>query len=106
MIYPAAFNPTTGPLHWDLLQRARAVDNQIYIIMCSPARATEGDGYKAWGYSGVTNPMGKIVAQLDEKEGILFVDIDVDEIIKARAGIPVTRQRRFDVYPDVASGLP
>ncbi|SCV71822.1 BQ2448_4516 [Microbotryum intermedium] len=101
MIYPAAFNCTTGPLHWDLLQRARAVDNQIYIVMCSPARATGGDGYKAWGYSGVTDPMGKIVAQLEEKEGVLFVDIDMDLINKARAGIPVTVQRRFDVYSDV-----
>ncbi|KAK4699677.1 omega-amidase, partial [Phenoliferia sp. Uapishka_3] len=103
MIYPAAFNTTTGPLHWDLLQRARAIDNQMFIVMCSPARATSGDGYKAWGYSGVTNPMGKIVAQLDEKEGILFVDIDVAEVDKARAGIPVTVQRRFDVYPDISA---
>ncbi|KAM0752754.1 carbon-nitrogen hydrolase [Meredithblackwellia eburnea MCA 4105] len=103
MIYPAAFNTTTGPLHWDILTKGRAVDNQMYIIMCSPARATSGDGYKAWGYSGVTNPMGKIVAQLDEKEGILFADIDVEEINKARAGIPVTIQRRFDVYPNVAA---
>ncbi|KDE08786.1 hypothetical protein MVLG_00892 [Microbotryum lychnidis-dioicae p1A1 Lamole] len=101
MIYPAAFNCTTGPLHWDLLQRARAVDNQFYIVMCSPARATDGDGYKAWGYSGVTDPMGKIVAQMEEKEGILFADIDMDVINKARAGIPVTVQRRFDVYSDV-----
>ncbi|ORY81765.1 carbon-nitrogen hydrolase [Leucosporidium creatinivorum] len=98
MIYPAAFNTTTGPLHWDLLQRARAVDNQFYVIMCSPARATSGDGYKAWGYSGVTDPSGKIVAQLEEKEGILFAEIDVEAIAKARAGIPVTVQRRFDVY--------
>lgn len=56
MIFPAAFNTTTGPLHWDLLQRARAVDNQIYVAMASPARATEGDGYKAYGYSSVWDP--------------------------------------------------
>jgi predicted amidohydrolase len=57
MLYPAAFNLTTGPLHWDLLQRARAVDQQIYVGMCSPARATSGEGYKAWGFSGVSDPM-------------------------------------------------
>ncbi len=56
MVYPAAFNLTTGPLHWDLLQRGRANDNQIYIVMCSPARAMGGEGYVAWGYSGVTDP--------------------------------------------------
>ncbi|GAA5948153.1 hypothetical protein JCM3765_007131 [Sporobolomyces pararoseus] len=102
MLYPAAFNLTTGPLHWDLLQRGRAVDQQMYVGMCSPARATSGDGYKAWGFSGVSDPMGKFVAQLDEKEGIAFVDIDLSVIDKARAGIPVTVQRRFDVYEDVA----
>ncbi|GAA5856072.1 hypothetical protein JCM9279_006497 [Rhodotorula babjevae] len=102
MIYPAAFNTTTGPLHWDLVQRARAVDNQIYVGMCSPARATEGDGYKAWGHSSLFDPMGKTVGQLEEKEDILFVDLDPEVINKARAGIPVTVQRRFDVYADVS----
>ncbi|BGP40449.1 Omega-amidase nit3 [Rhodotorula kratochvilovae] len=106
MIYPAAFNMTTGPLHWDLLQRARAIDNQIYVAMCSPARATEGDGYKAWGHSGLFDPMGKSVDQLEEKEGILFVDIKPEVIDKARAGIPVTVQRRFDVYADIAKVAP
>ncbi|GAA5944150.1 hypothetical protein JCM3775_001081 [Rhodotorula graminis] len=102
MIYPAAFNTTTGPLHWDLVQRARAVDNQIYVGMCSPARATEGDGYKAWGHSSLFDPMGKTVGQLEEKEDILFVDLDPEVVNKARAGIPVTVQRRFDVYADVS----
>ena len=76
MIYPGAFNLSTGPLHWDLLMRARyifmpsasirfadvartyrATDNQMYVALCSPARATTGDGYKAWGFSGVADPM-------------------------------------------------
>ncbi|GAA5925467.1 putative hydrolase [Sporobolomyces koalae] len=105
MLYPAAFNLTTGPLHWDLLQRSRAVDQQMYVGMCSPARATSGDGYKAWGHSGVSDPMGKFVSQLDEKEGIAFVDIELATIDKARAGIPVTVQRRFDVYADVANDV-
>lgn len=102
MVYPGAFNTTTGPLHWDLLQRARAVDNQLYVIMCSPARSSNKDDYQAWGYSGVTNPMGKIVAQLDEKPGALSERISVEDINKTRMGIPVSVQRRFDVYPDVA----
>ncbi|GAA6008219.1 hypothetical protein JCM11491_001933 [Sporobolomyces phaffii] len=102
MLYPSAFNLTTGPLHWDLLQRSRAVDQQMYVGMCSPARATSGDGYKAWGYSGVSDPMGKFVEQLKETEGIAFVDVDMSVIDKARAAIPVTIQRRFDVYEDIA----
>lgn len=37
-VYPGAFNLTTGPLHWEVLARGRAVDNQVYVAMCSPAR--------------------------------------------------------------------
>lgn len=106
MIYPAAFNLVTGPVHWDLVQRARAVDNQIFVGMCSPARATSGDGYKAWGHSSVFDPMGKCLQQLDEKEGILFADIEMDTLNSARAGIPVAVQRRFDVYADVSKVAP
>jgi predicted amidohydrolase len=55
MIYPGAFNMTTGPLHWELLQRARAVDNQMYVAACSPARDLEAS-YHAWGHSTVVDP--------------------------------------------------
>lgn len=48
LIYPAAFNMTTGPLHWELLQRARANDLQLYVATISPARDTDAE-YVAWG---------------------------------------------------------
>jgi len=101
MIYPGAFNTTTGPTYWELLQRARAVDNQIYVAMCSPARAKEG--YPAWGHSMLVDPSGKVQTELDEKEGIAFGEVDIDFINKTRQGIPITVQRRFDCYPDVAA---
>ncbi|KAH8920566.1 carbon-nitrogen hydrolase [Atractiella rhizophila] len=106
MIYPGAFNMTTGPLHWELLARARAVDNQIYSILCSVARnesPKEGD-YIAWGHSMVVDPYGKVVTEADEKECIIYADIDYETINKIRTGIPVTSQRRFEVYKDVAEG--
>lgn len=102
MIYPGAFNLTTGPLHWELLQRARAVDNLIYVATCSPALNPSSD-YKAWGHSSIVEPMGRVIATTDEKESIVFGRIDIDELIKARKGIPITTQRRFDVYPDVSN---
>jgi omega-amidase len=55
MIFPSAFNLTTGPLHWELLARARAVDNQVYVAVCSPARNLEAS-YHAWGHSTVVDP--------------------------------------------------
>jgi len=101
LIYPGAFNMTTGPLHWELLQRARAVDNQVFVAMCSPARDLTA-GYHAWGHSMVVDPMAKVIGEADEKEAIIFAYIDPQLFEKARGGIPVTMQRRFDVYPDVS----
>ncbi|KAF5372975.1 hypothetical protein D9758_001777 [Tetrapyrgos nigripes] len=100
LIYPGAFNLTTGPLHWELLQRARAVDNQVYFAMCSPARDMSA-GYHAWGHSMVVDPMAKVLGEAQDGEEIVYVDIDPETFDSARAGIPVTQQRRFDVYPDV-----
>ncbi|CAE6516675.1 unnamed protein product [Rhizoctonia solani] len=102
MLYPGAFNLTTGPLHWELLQRARAVDNQIYVAMCSPARDMSA-GYHAWGHSMVVDPMGKVISTTEHEEAIVHADIDPEMMRKTRSGIPVTVQRRFDVYPDVSS---
>ncbi|KAK7043726.1 Omega-amidase nit3 [Paramarasmius palmivorus] len=74
LIYPGAFNMTTGPLHWELLNRTRAVDNQVYFSMCSPARDLTA-GYHAWGHSMVVDPMGKILAEAQDGEEIIYVDI-------------------------------
>ncbi|KAH7889817.1 carbon-nitrogen hydrolase [Phlebopus sp. FC_14] len=101
VIYPGAFNTTTGPLHWSLLQRSRAVDNQVFFSMCSPAR-DEKAGYQAWGHSMVVDPFGKILDEAREGECIIQVHIDPTTFNEARASIPVTTQRRFDVYSDVS----
>ena len=97
LAYPSAFNMTTGPLHWDLLARGRAVDTQSYVMMCSPARDEHGS-YVAYGHSVVVDPWGKVVAQLDEKEGVLMADIDLGKCDQVRAAIPTKDQKRFDLY--------
>lgn len=101
MIYPGAFNMTTGPLHWDLLQRARATDNQFYVAACSPARDANA-GYNAWGHSSIVNPKGQVIATTEEHEDIVYADIVIKEIEEVRRNIPVYTQRRWDVYDDVA----
>jgi predicted amidohydrolase len=70
LVYPGAFNTTTGPLHWRLLGQGRAVDNQVYVAMCSPAR-DESAAYKAWGHSLVADPMGKVMGEAGEGEDIM-----------------------------------
>ncbi|CEP16397.1 hypothetical protein [Parasitella parasitica] len=101
MIYPGAFNMTTGPLHWELLQRARAVDNQIYVAACAPARDNNAN-YVAWGHSTVVDPKGNVVATCEEKETIVYADIDPEQIKSTRQYIPLYHQRRFDIYGDVS----
>lgn len=101
MFYPGAFNLTTGPLHWHLLARSRAVDNQLFTVLCSPARDVEGGGYQAYGHSLVADPQGNIIAEGGEGEEIVFALLDKDLLPKAREGIPVHYQRRFDIYRDI-----
>ncbi|KAH7921489.1 carbon-nitrogen hydrolase [Leucogyrophana mollusca] len=101
LIYPGAFNLTTGPLHWKLLQQARAVDNQVFFSMCSPARDMTA-GYHAWGHSMAVDPLGAVLAEAEHSETIVHVRVDPKVFQEARAGIPVSTQRRFDVYPDIS----
>lgn len=100
MLYPGAFNTTTGPMAWELLLRARAVDNQVYTVGCSPARPTEG--YPAWGHSTVVDPVAQIAATCDEKETIVWTTLDPERVREVRKTVPVATQRRFDAYPNVA----
>ncbi|RJE24172.1 Nitrilase family protein Nit3 [Aspergillus sclerotialis] len=101
LVYPGAFNLTTGPLHWTLLARARATDNQVYVAMCSPARDMNAT-YHAYGHSLVADPAAKVMAEAEDKEDIVYADLDNDTITSTRTGIPIYTQRRFDLYPDVS----
>ncbi|KAJ8926058.1 hypothetical protein NQ315_009913 [Exocentrus adspersus] len=99
LIYPGAFNMTTGPIHWELLQRGRALDNQVYVFAISPARNEQG--YIAWGHSQVTDPWGKVTAQAGHGEEIVYDDVNLEECDKIRQQIPIFSQRRTDVYDTV-----
>ncbi|KAJ2083534.1 Omega-amidase nit3 [Coemansia sp. RSA 988] len=100
MIYPGAFNTTTGPLHWELLLRARAMDNQIFTAACSPARDLSAT-YHAWGHSTIVDPYARVLATTEEAEDIVYSDLDMDLVDEVRRSVPVNTQRRFDLYPDV-----
>ncbi|MED6260592.1 Carbon-nitrogen hydrolase [Ataeniobius toweri] len=97
LVYPGAFNMTTGPAHWELLQRGRAVDNQVYVATASPAR-DEAASYVAWGHSTVVNPWGEVIAKSGPEETIIYADIDLQYLADIRQQIPITSQRRDDLY--------
>ena len=85
---PAAFNMTTGPAHWETLFRSRALDQQIYVLGCSPAR-DEDASYVAYGHSILTDPWGRVLEELDEKEGLLSARIDFAHLEAVRQQIPL-----------------
>ena len=94
---PAAFNMTTGPAHWELSFRTRALDNQIYMVGCAPARDVSA-GYISWGHSIVTDPWGRVTGMLDENEGILLAELDMDYEEQVREELPLLKSRRKDIY--------
>lgn len=96
-IIPAGFNRTTGPLHWDLIMRSRAVDNQVFVLAAGSA-FNPHTSYQAWGHSMIVDPWGKIIAQTGDNEDIVLAELDLDEIDKVRREIPVLKHRREDVY--------
>ena len=77
------------------------MDNQVYVAMCSPARDMSAT-YHAWGHSLVANPMAEVLVETEEGEDIVYAEMEGAKIEEARKGIPITTQRRFDVYPDVS----
>ena len=94
---PAAFNMTTGPAHWELLFRQRAVDNQCFTIGVSPAR-DETAGYVAYGNSLAVDPWGTVLCRAGGEETILYADLDLERIDAIRAQLPILSARRTDLY--------
>jgi len=99
LLYPGAFNVVTGPAHWELLQRARAVDNHCFVATCSPARdEAPGAGYVAWGHSTVVSPWGEVLQKAAEGQEVIFADLDLAEAAAVRRNIPCWTQKRPDLY--------
>ena len=96
ILVPAAFNQTTGPAHWEIMFRQRAVENQVYAVGTAPARF--GDGYQSWGHSIAVGPWGNVLYQADEGESLQTAALDLGEVERVRRELPLLRHRRTDVY--------
>ena len=96
-IIPAAFNMTTGPAHWELTLRARAVDNQVYVLACAPSRDEKGS-YVSYGNSLAVSPWGNVLGRLDAEAGILFAELDTEHVAAIRSQLPLLSARRSDLY--------
>lgn len=97
IVIPAAFNMTTGPAHWDMVFRCRAVDNQVYVVAASPARNTAAS-YVVYGHSMIVDPWGDVVVRAGHGEQVISADILSERISRVRQELPLLEHRRNDLY--------
>ncbi|MDA1370199.1 MAG: carbon-nitrogen hydrolase family protein [Proteobacteria bacterium] len=91
---PAAFTAVTGEAHWETLLRARAIENQCYVIAAAQG-GRHNEKRETWGHSMVIDPWGSILSQIDKGEGIALAEIDLDYLNKIRAKMPIAEQRKM-----------
>jgi predicted amidohydrolase len=91
---PAAFTFTTGSVHWDILVRARAIENQVYMIAAGQT-GVHPNNRKTYGHSMIVDPWGAIKASLPVEQGIIVADIDLNFLKKMRSEFPVLSHRRL-----------
>lgn len=104
ILVPAAFNTTTGPAHWHLLARSRAVDNQAFVALTSPAR--QGSIFQAYGHSLVADPWGDILCEAGEEDTRVSSVLDLDMPARVRRELPFLTARRTDLYQLTTSVMP
>ncbi|MCS6763519.1 MAG: carbon-nitrogen hydrolase family protein [Candidatus Protistobacter heckmanni] len=92
IMVPAAFTYGTGKVHWEILLRARAIENQCYVL-ASAQGGTHENGRRTWGHSMLIDPWGEIVAQLPEGEGLVAGEIDTARTADIRAKLPALEHR-------------
>jgi nitrilase len=92
ILMPAAFTYTTGKAHWELLLRARAVENQCYLLASAQGGIHE-NGRRTWGHSMLVDPWGEIVDLLSEGEGLVVGKVDPDRMAEIRLNLPALRHR-------------
>ena len=91
---PAAFTQTTGAAHWQVLLRARAIENLAFVIAAGQTGA-HPDERRTFGHSAIVDPWGRVLAELPEGNGVVAADVDLDAQKKLRAELPALDNRRF-----------
>lgn len=92
LVMPAAFTATTGEAHWEPLIRARAIENQAYMLAAAQGGEHAG-GRRTWGHSMLVDPWGEIIAEMGLGEGVLTGLVDLDRIRQVRSDLPALNHR-------------
>jgi nitrilase len=94
IVVPAAFTHTTGMAHWEVLLRARAIENQCYVL-ASAQGGTHRNGRRTFGHSMLIDPWGEVKAVLREGEGVVSGELDPAYLAKVRESLPALRHRKL-----------
>jgi nitrilase len=95
MFVPSAFTVPTGAAHWETLLRARAIENQAYVI--APAQGgLHASGRRTYGHSMIVDPWGQVLAVRPEGEGVLLAEMDTERVREVRASLPAVANRRLN----------
>lgn len=96
IVLPSAFTQVTGKAHWHALVRARAIEQQVFIV--APGQVGEhANGRETFGHSIIVSPWGEILAEQELDEGVVSVSVDVADIEPIRKQMPVAQQNQFEV---------
>jgi deaminated glutathione amidase len=91
---PAAFTYTTGRAHWELLLRARAVENQCYVLAAAQG-GTHENGRRTWGHSMIVDPWGEVLEVRPEGEGVVLAEVDPARLAAVRQQLPALAHRKL-----------
>lgn len=94
IVVPAAFTYTTGQAHWEILLRARAIENQCYVLAAAQGGRHE-NGRRTWGHTMLIDPWGEIVSVLPEETGIVIGEINTQRLGHVREILPAIKHRRL-----------
>lgn len=94
---PAAFTATTGRAHWEPLLRARAIENQAFVLAAGQV-GRAGSEFDSWGHSMIVDPWGDVIASVDEGEGLAAADLDFARRDQVRTDLPALTHRRPELF--------
>jgi nitrilase len=94
LLVPSAFTHTTGQAHWEVLLRARAIENQAFVI--APAQGgVHENGRRTWGHTMVIDPWGEVLALQSSGPGLVLADLDIARLASVREQLPSLQHRRL-----------
>ena len=94
IIYPASFTEHTGNLHWSILNRARAIDSQLFVLSCATS-TNPNNKFRSYGHSMIVDPWGKILNELGSEDGYIYDEINMNTVNNMREVLPVNQNKKF-----------